>query len=189
MILDTSKPVDRTGNSYCGPLVVGAILGTSTGYVAESVLRLRREGLGHKRARKSGAIKGTYADELLRLLAQHGYRTEQIDIGARYRRRTYRETLVNDSFTRWASREPLFSTETWHPATLLRVAYPSLGMWLRTLRTDATYIVHLPRHWAIASAGKWSETHTDGKWIDFRGAPGRARHVTAAYLVKVRHEG
>jgi hypothetical protein len=35
----TDNPVNRDGNSFCGPLVVAAILGCSTGHVATLIAR------------------------------------------------------------------------------------------------------------------------------------------------------
>ena len=184
-MIDTSRAVERTnGSSYCGPLVVAAILGTSTGTVESEIFALRRAGQSRKRARLGGVLRRTYEKELRAVLAAHGYRTETVDCGARLVR--WRSNVfTNDSFTRWYGREPLFSAETLHPVSLLRPQYLSLWQWRcsRVIDRNATYVVNTPGHWALYSAGKWCETYTRGEWVDARVAPGSRRRVISTHLV------
>lgn len=188
--LDTSKPVDRTGNSFCGPLVVAAILGVSTGEVAAEVAAQRRKVKGVRlpsgrvlraRGRSADKVRATYHTEMLELLERHGYKTEVVDTGARLRRWKH-NVLVNENFTRWASKQPLLSAAVWLPASMLKVV--ALSLWqARGKFTVGTFIIGTPGHWALISNGKWCETFTDGKWVDLRAAPCSNRHVIHAWRV------
>lgn len=199
-MLDTTKPVDRTGNAFCGPLVVAAILGTSTGNVATEVANIRKRiggaiiahngapKLKRVRARTGEAVRGTYDSELFAVLAAHGVRTEYVDVGARlrpHRKLRGRPCYVNADGTRFhcGNGPPILSTEDWYPWTYLQSE--ALPLWRVMLRLQqGTYIVHLPRHWAVLSDGKWCETYTGGEWRDMRAVPGRNRKVNAAWRVR-----
>lgn len=186
LTLDTSKPVDRTGNAYCGPLVVAAIMGTSTGDVASQVYAMRKAGESpRKMKRVPAAVKGTTGSELVRLLQARGYAVYDTDIGARYRPQDFRTYYAdNDANKSYRTPNPLVAITEYPlaPWSLVRRVLPTLGDWLR--HTDGkTYIIHLPGHWALASGGKFTETYTRGAWVPFREAPSRNRHVTMAYLV------
>jgi hypothetical protein len=65
-VIDTTRPVDRTGNPYCGPLVVAAILGISAGAVAAEVLNMRqsKDWAARKMKRVPKEVKGTVRTEL-----------------------------------------------------------------------------------------------------------------------------
>jgi hypothetical protein len=195
-VIDTTKPVDRTGNTFCGPLVVAAILGTSTGVVAAELANQRVANKGAlsygkvRRARgyKQGIVKGTHGPECFALLERHGFALEGVDVGMRYRRMRKargRDTFVNANFTHWNVWPPLFAEDDdWYPATL--VEREGLALWrvvVRKVFDSGTYIVQLPGHWAIAHDGKWCETYTRGEWVALRGAPSNRRKVLAAWRV------
>lgn len=196
-MIDTSKPVDRTGNTFCGPLVVAAICGTSTGQVCESIAAMRqRTGgvqLGKRvkrvRARTADKIKGTYDGELFAVLKSQGFAVAPVDVGARYRSQSvrgfYRDTFVSDDGKRFCrGAPPILDSRTWWPWTLIERECLPLWRWLLRVRDDAhTYIVHLPGHWAIAHAGQWCETYTDGKWVPANRAPRGSRKVINAWRV------
>lgn len=195
--IDTSKPVDRTGNAFCGPLVVAAILGTSTGRVASALAAVRQENhgvvkLGNGRAKRvrnrtTESIRGTYPAELETLLASYGYSFEPVDVGARFRmarKLRGRPSYVNDAGTRFACpNPPLLSTETWHPWTVLEHCALPLWQGLSRLRDGGTYIVFTPGHWALAHNGHWCETFTNGNWVRFSHAPKSSRRMLAAWRV------
>ena len=188
LTLNTSKPVDRTGNMYCGPLVVGAILGTSTGVVAQRIeaMRTARDPVTIPRGRKAprrGAVRGTYHTELRAVLEREGFGFRDVDVGARWRPiRKWR--YVDSTCTRGANQKPLFDDpNNWHEVTWLRREVPTLRDWLR--HTDnGTYIVNLPGHWAIVSNGQWCETYTRGEWVAKRAAPKQSRHVINAWQIE-----
>jgi len=191
-MIDTTKPVDRMGNSFCGPLVVAAIIGTSTGAVADMIKHGRAAKafavpVGRKRRPKATVVRGTYENELFALLEAHGARIEPIDVGSRYiriRGARGRDTFVNATFTRWAASflPPVLSTDEWYPCTILE--REALPLWrVAVLFDTGTYIVNTPNHWAIASDGKWCETYTKGEWVPLRNAPGRNRKVLRAWRV------
>lgn len=192
-MIDTTKPVDRTGNKWCGPLVLAAIMGTSTGEVCEALaverqltrgVRLSNGKIKRVRGRTADTMRGTYDTELFALLERNGFVLESIDVGARYRPGRH-STYVNDAGTRYASpRPPIFTTETWWPWTVLVRDCLPLWRWLLRVRNDNNaYIVHLPNHWAITARGMWCETHTKGDWIRAAQAPQGRRKVLKAWRV------
>lgn len=192
-MIDTTKPVDRTGNTFCGPLVVAAILGTSTGAVVAEIaakrqatrgVRLSTGKLRRVRARTADAIRGTYDTELFALLESRGVKLEPVDVGARYRPHRKirgRPCYVNTDGSRFSC--PLDLGDDWLPWTLLEREVLPLWRAALRLRDGATYIVHLPGHWAIVSGGKWCETYTRGEWLPLAAAPCRNRQVKAAWRV------
>lgn len=195
MNIDTTKPVDRTGNIYCGPLVVAAILGTSTGNIAAEVARMRVANGGavtttgkvrRVRARTAEAIRGTHTGELEALLTRAGFSLVPVDVGARYHAHPKGRRgngYVSSDGKRWLCTQFLADGSRWLPWTLLE--HRALPLWQAALRLrdGGTYIVHLPGHWAIASDGKWCETHTQGQWVPLAAAPRGNRKVRAAWRV------
>jgi hypothetical protein len=189
-MIDTTKPVDRTGNAYCGPLVVAAILGCSTGKVAEEIAAYRVKNKGVRlpsglvrrmKGRSADKIRGTHSAELLELLARHGIKTEAINPGARLIP-WERNVMVNSQFTRWVRKAPVLSTDDWVPASLVRLT--GLTLWQASSKfAEGTFIIVTPGHWAIISDGKWCETFTGGKWVDLRHAPKDNRRVISAWRV------
>jgi hypothetical protein len=186
----TDNPVNRDGNSFCGPLVVAAILGCSTGHVATLIARKRAQDKGvrlasgklkNTRGKSADKIRGTYAVELFAILADHGITVEPVDVGARYER-AY-TGYVNASVTRSVrGNTPLFSTEQWYPWTMIRHLYRTLWLSVSKFKSD-TYIISTPGHWAIASDGKWAETFTRGEWVPLALAPKSRRKVLQAWRV------
>lgn len=195
MNIDTTKPVDRTGNSFCGPLVVAAILGISTGEVADLIAARRRTNKGVRLAsgkvkrvrggRVAGhGVKGTYDTELFELLAARGYTVEPVDVGARYGRQY--TGWVNPEGTRVSRRDPqravipLFDAGQWLPWTFLRHAFRQIWTAAPKFRSG-TFIVGTPGHWAIVSNGMWCETFTKGVWLSL--TPMSRRKVLNAWRV------
>jgi hypothetical protein len=187
LTLNTSKPVDRTGNTYCGPLVVASILGTSTGVVAQRIesMRKARDPVTIQRngRPRRGAVRGTYHTELRAVLEREGFGLRETDVGARYRRdRKY--CYVNATCTRGANQLPMFAIPSeWHAVTWLKRQCPTLLNFLMHA-DNGTYIVNLPGHWAIVSNGQWCETHTRGEWVAKRAAPKQSRHVINAWQIE-----
>lgn len=194
-MIDTTRPIDRTGNSYCGPLVLAGILGTSTGVIAAEVAKMRCEHKGARlsdgrvrrvRGRTAEAIRGTYDSELFGVLAAAGYRWEAIDVGARYvtHRKAGPHAYVDSDFKQWQRGSVLFALnpDHWHPCTLLeRRARPLWQVATRLL--DGVFIVHLPNHWALCADGRWCETYTSGQWVPLRAAPKSYRRVLDAWRI------
>jgi hypothetical protein len=193
LAIDTARPVDRAGNAFCGPLVVAAILGTSTGNVATEVANLRCKLKGARmadgtikriRGRRADKVRGTYNSELFAVLESRGLLIESVPVGGRWveiRKCRGRSTYVNGSFTRMA-RGGMPPWGDWYPVTLITREGRSLWM-LRQLFASGTYIVQLPGHWALAHDGLWCETHTSGQWVDIRVAPKSSRKVLQAWKI------
>lgn len=71
MQLDTSKPVDRTGNRYCGPLVIAAITGMSTADAAAALRRITG---------RTSAVKLVRHEELISTLSALGFVMRRMEI-------------------------------------------------------------------------------------------------------------
>jgi hypothetical protein len=188
LILDTSKPVNRDGNTYCGPLVVAAIMGTNTGAVATAItgMRAARDPVTILRGRKAprrGPIRGTYYSELCALLERSGFGVRSVDVGVRFQP-DRKWGYVNATCTRGARQLPMFANPSeWHAVTWLRAVYRPLWAFL-SHADNGTYIVNTPGHWAIASGGQWCETYTRGEWVAKRAAPKQNRRVINAWQIE-----
>lgn len=191
-MIDTTRPVDRTGNNYCGPLVLAAICGTSTGEIVRDIaderarlggVRLCNGNIKRVRGRTPDKVRGTYDSELFMVLNQHGCAVENVDVGARYRRQFACATFINENASRFAKGfQPWDYAHPWSPCTMLVRDCRPLWLWLNRL-DNGVYIVHVPGHWAIAANGKWCETYTNGVWVDKRHAPKGNRKVIEAWKV------
>lgn len=187
MMLDTIESVDRTGNKFCGQLVLAAILGKSSGYIAECIAQLRRTGRSkYSKRTRDGSVKGTWNQELLQVLEDHGVKVEHVDTGARYyckRRQIFISRQPSPSV--WRCTYQRMSTD--HPeASLVDLRKLTLQSWffrLPAAERNGTYIVNVPGHWLLISGGKLVETHTDGKWVPFALAPKLRRTVNFAWRV------
>lgn len=184
-------PIDRTGNAYCGPLVVAAIIGISAGDAAARIAAhrvkvggsvIRGGKLKRTRARTADKLRGTYEQELFDVLADAGYACTPVDCGARYRC-TRHHVLINADFTRFYHRDALFHPGELLPVSLVKRTGRPLWQVLHSLSRADTFIVNTPGHWAIARDGQWCETHTRGHWVDFRAAPSTSRQVLNVWRV------
>jgi hypothetical protein len=68
----TRSNVDRSGNSFCGPLVLAAILGCGTAKAAEKVRDVS--------TRRRGAVKGMWNSELLAVLRANGKTVTEVEV-------------------------------------------------------------------------------------------------------------
>jgi hypothetical protein len=71
MNLDTRSKVDRTGNRYCGPLVIAAITGMSTSEAARSLRRITG---------RQSAVKSVNHQEIMATLSALGYVMRRTEI-------------------------------------------------------------------------------------------------------------
>ena len=185
MLIDTTKPVDRTGNTWCGPLVAAAILGTSTGVVADAVYNMRKArdpACHHKRVTR--VVRGTYASELHALLKAYGYSIGESVAPIRYQPARRFGTYIRADGLRMCRAVPILSTADWHRWTMVeRRGAWDLWRCLKTLGTAGTFIIETPGHWALLSGGHWCETFTKGAWVPARGAPKQSRNVLNAWPV------
>lgn len=106
MRLETTKPVDRTGNRYCGPLVIAALAGFST---AEAAAALRRA------TGRTHAVKSVSNTEVCCTLKALGYEMRRETV-KRERRMIHcfgrsREKWIGPTFAEWLrSREDCTAT-------------------------------------------------------------------------------
>ena len=187
--------VDRTGNNFCGPLVVAAIVGTSTGQVAAEVANMRQAIGGARlsngklrrvRGRTADKVRGTYDIELFAVLKLHGYEATPIDVGNRYVPQFQRPVLVRADGKLFARNGMAVvgvdGNAEWLPWTVLQRTARPLWQVLPRL-TSGTYIINTPGHWALARDGQWCETLTHGNWLPYARAPQSKRKVLKAWRV------
>jgi len=158
--------VDQTGNGFCGPLVLAAIMGCSTAEAAERV----RQATLQKRA-----IKGTDWWELEMTLRQRGFRTSHKQVPA--------QRYVADR----VPGKPLLNGAKWDAQyTPVKLVGPTLAEWLRTTKRDpdAYYIIEVPHHWVLVKGRKFVDTFTEGEWVFLRSAPHRRKRVKAVWKVE-----
>lgn len=178
--IDTTRPVDRTGNPWCGPLVVAAVLGTSTAQVVSELIPLRRARKVGRRIAKIDTVRGTSIGELRAVLALHGRTLTPVDAGVRLTRKY--TGFISPDGKRSCRVQPAFLCEPWRPWSMLTWHYPALWQFLARYKVG-TFIVQLPGHWALLHDGQWCETFTNGIWCDAHRAPKQRRKVQLAYLV------
>ena len=187
--------VDRTGNNFCGPLVVAAIVGTSTGQVAAEVANMRQAIGGARlsngklrrvRGRTADKVRGTYDTELFAVLLLHGFEATPIDVGNRYVPQFQRPVLVRADGKLFARNGMAVvgvdGNAEWLPWTVLQRTARPLWQVLPRL-TSGTYIINTPGHWALARDGQWCETLTHGNWLPYARAPQSKRKVLKAWRV------
>lgn len=181
------RNVDQTGNGYCGPLVLAAIIGCTTAEAAALV----RVGNGAR------SVKGTNTSDLSFVLRTRGFRMIE---------QRPQHHLVEDRIPGQPSGVPSFST-TWSsftpsdrnangrmecihtggPAcqfTALKSVGPTLAQWMRSKRNpDVFYIVELSGHWVLVRGRKFIDTATKGEWVFLRSAPHRRKRVKNVWMV------
>lgn len=173
MKLNRDVPVDRTGNGYCGPLVIAALLGIST---AEAASEVRRRSNRRCYAR---AVKGMYNDDLVHVLKVNGLKVEKQPHGElRYFPRY-----------RWPNGKSV-AFESYNGAlgectpVEQRPVKPTLARWLAE-RPDksATYVVQVTGHYVLVSGRKFVDTHTRGQWVNIGDAPRRRKRVEHVWMI------
>lgn len=157
MQLDTTKKVDRTGNRYCGPLVIAAITGMSTADAAASLRRITG---------RTSAVKRVKNTELVATLSALGFVMRRIEVPKRLADvpmfgRTVRK-WIGPTLTEW------LRTGRDRP------------------HRNAAYIVHLSNHFLLVKGRKQIDTHTDGQWTWLRDAPHRRKRVRHAWRIERR---
>lgn len=203
----TLQSVDRTGNGFCGPLVLAAIFGCDT---AEAAARIRQA------TSSSRPVKGMHNFELERTLSFHGYRAAKCGISWRYRADLIPGqcgTHVDNTMERRASLEeyhrvkrmggcvhaadgrmPLMITnitgvsgqQDWAaPFTPVKMVGPTLAEWIRTYDRDpnAFYIVEVNLHYVLVKGRKFVDTFTKGEWVFTGSAPHRRKRVKNVWKV------
>ncbi len=161
MHLDTTKKIDRTNNSYCGPLVIAALLGRST---KEAALLVRmRTG--------KNVVKGMSADHIAATLRPHGLHLKHERLTKTSR--TYR--LPPPKHCAWASVRD---------GKVTKSVGPTFAQWLRSREhANQTHLVDVGKHWVLVHGRKMVDTYTDGEWLFIRKAPHRRRRVCNVWRI------
>lgn len=193
------RSVDSTGNGFCGPMTLAAILGCTT---AEAAERIRTA------TNQTRAIKGTHTWEMEHTLAAAGcpmvkqplaraYITDRLPgfptgvwtdyavyrrdrggpvngLDARYDVRPSVNGLrPYDCGTQWAA-----------PFTQVKHVGPTLAAWMRQKRDPAAfYIIEVSHHWVLVRGRKFIDTATKGEWVFLRSAPHRRKRVINVWSV------
>ena len=185
MIINRDRPVDRTGNSFCGPLVIAAILGKSTGEAAAEV-RWRVNRSCYRQA-----VKGMYTDDLVFVLQANGFACTKLPV-----RQSYVANRGNWG-GQWMSHDwadfvmgtggGMRDRASPAPFTPVKRVGPTLASWLAE-RGDkaATYVIAFGDHFALVSGKKFVDTKTRGEWVNTGDAPWRRKRVQAVYRVDCR---
>jgi hypothetical protein len=184
----TSQSVDRSGNRYCGPLVLAALLGCTSAEAAAKV----REATGADRA-----IKGMFNHEMLKTLAANGFRVAQLPVPKRYvsRRRIgerVEDTVKYVSNTWWKGSG--HSIQAWRPPadadmsgsamTPVKLTGCTLSAWLRQRPDRAgTYVINVTGHYVLVVGRKFVDTQTSGEWVSIAKAPHRRARVENVWQV------
>lgn len=182
----TRAPVDRTGNRYCGPLVLAALIGCTT---AEAAAKVRSATGDHS------AIKGMHNHELIKTLKAAGHTLLELPVAMRMveaRNPGEPSGQIHYGTDSWSINVP-GGVRLWRPADhsqgasamcLLRRQGPTLAAWLRT-RPDkcATYIINVTGHYVLVSGRKFVDTYTKGEWVNIGKAPHRRCRVVKVWQV------
>lgn len=186
--------VDRTGNSYCGPLVLAAIMGCTSAEAANRVRAVR----GLK------VVKGTLPQDLWCTLRAHGYRSYHEYVPQRYinarkpgKPGTSIDTVALQRCPQSTAYRVAGVSMEWMPGsgglnpvwgapyTPIKLAGPTLAEWMRSKRDpDAYYVVGLSDHWVLVKGRKFIDTFTKGQWVFLRSAPHRRKRVRSVFRVE-----
>jgi hypothetical protein len=187
----TRSNVDRSGNSFCGPLVLAAILGTSTAEAAEKVRDVSM--------RRRGAVKGMYNSELLAVLRANGRTVTEMDVPRVYiARRRPGESVADtveytngDTWTHFVDGKANHVRVATYGADYANAAHTpvhrvgvTLAAWLPT-RPDhtGTYVVVVANHYVLISGRKFVDTYTKGEWVSIGKAPHRRKRVHKIFQI------
>jgi hypothetical protein len=184
----TRQSVDRSGNRYCGPLVIAALLGCST---AEAAAKVREA------ADTDRAIKGMYNNEMVKTLAANGFTVAKLEVPKHYVARRRVGERIEDaveyvSNTWWKG--PGHSIQAWRPPsgidmggsamTPVKLIGPSLASWLRQRPDRAgVYVVNVTGHYVLIAGRKFVDTGTRGEWVSIAKAPHRRTRVENVWQV------
>lgn len=180
------QTIDQTGNGYCGPLVLAAIMGCTS---AEAAARVRR-------VRGLKVVKGTHMADLWQTLSAHGFRITAEKPNLRYvvDRRPGKPSTPLTNYT-VEVRRPGFSGLTtcfggdgypWEAQyTPVKQVGPTLAEWMRAKRDpNAHYILEVTNHWVLVKGRKFVDTFTKGEWVFLRSAPHRRKRVRGIWRVE-----
>lgn len=203
----TLQSVDRTGNGFCGPLVLAAIFGCGT---AEAAARIRQA------TSSSRPVKGMHNFELERTLRAHGYSAVKETLALRYRSNHApfwgSRKYVDNSMERAIPLEeyhkykreghrvtpvcgimPLMRTyvtgasgpQNWDAEyTPVKRVGPTLAEWIRGDRDpNAFYIVEVNLHYVLVKGRKFVDTFTKGEWVFTGSAPHRRKRIKTVWKV------
>ena len=171
--VDTNVKVDTEGNSYCGPLVLAAIMGVDTAEAARRVRAMKGYVPGDANA---APIKGTHWWELRDTLARHGWRTTHLPVP--------KHTVKVQCFPGLPKAGWVSVNGKLPELTKDKQVGPTFAQWLRS-RPDrgAMYIVEVTGHWVLVKGRKFVDTYTKGEWVFLGSAPHKRRRVCNAWLV------
>ena len=166
---------DRSGNRYCGPLVIAALLGVST---TEAAAKVRDTDP------RITAVKGMYNSTMVSTLRNNGYRVIE---------ETVPKHLVRKPFagTHWSYdwRRDSQDTDESAYSPLMKVG-PTFAEWLRSrdeCQRVSTYVVVVSNHYVLVSGRKMVDTFTKGVWTAIGKAPHRRKRVESVYRVETEY--
>jgi hypothetical protein len=177
-----TKSVDRTGNLYCGPLVIAALLNCSTGEATAAVRRVTG---------KDGAIKGMHNGSVLATLQAHGYTCAEMPvpkvcIAARGVGEPKGVVTHGAAFWKDATghRLPQAHEGDYAQWCAMKMTGITFAAWLRQRKNKAgTYLVNVTGHYVLVSGRKFVDTYTKGEWVNIGKAPHRRTRVVKVWEI------
>lgn len=184
--MNNYRTIDQTGNGYCGPLVLAAIMGCTS---AEAAARVRS-------VRGLKVVKGTMGNDLWQTLRAHGFSITAEKLDLRY----MADHQPGKASMPWVNytvdvRRPGFTGLTtcfggaeypWAAEyTPVKQVGPTLAEWMRAKRDpNAHYILEVTNHWVLVKGRKFVDTFTKGEWVFLRSAPHRRKRVRGVWRVE-----
>lgn len=185
----TSQSVDRSGNHYCGPLVIAALLGCST---AEAAAKVRLA------TNSDRPVKGMYNNDMLKTLIRvGGFDVKQLEVPKHYEPRRRIGQRIEDTveyctntWTKYHDGKVLL----WRPnndhslggsaMTPVKQVGCTLAAWLRQRPDRAgTYVINVTGHYVLIVGRKFVDTATRGEWVSIAKAPHRRTRVENVWQV------
>lgn len=175
--------VDCSGNRYCGPLVMAAILGCTT---AEATAKARLANDSRE------DYKGMSNGEVIRTLRVYGRKVDEEPVPKACvadRRIGEPKGVVTHGYD---------ITETFKDGrgvkcvvSIGRVQYCAIktqgvtfAAWLKQRKDKAgTYLVNVTGHYVLVSGRQFVDTHTRGEWVNIGKAPHRRCRVQRVWRI------
>lgn len=174
MRIDTTKPVSRAGNKFCGPLTIAAITDATPGEAAELIFDCADRSKRHRSLKSPAGVKGIYNTEMLAVLRGLGYRC------------FWESGIASATYIRFIGMTRRTVTDGAPYSSLIwKIKRRTLRTFVAKLDPALTVVVQLRGHYILIHDGKLCDTYTNGAWVAFADAPHMTKPIYNYMIVEL----